>query len=253
MATADSNSGAFRELYSFLLNCFTRADKSFSGQINLDNFDSLIEEAAALPRKYGYAPVTSSLYPSDSQRKAARSKQFKQIDKANKGYITLDEWVSFALDHIFAKADQLPKDYLSGTTNTVTKAEFISFVKKAVNKNSAEYRQLYHFLLKVFQNGDVKREGLVNPEAFDRMIEAAAAAPRRFGLAPRSEEMFPNPMVSALISLRFLIVICYCFQARLEKRKEYFARMDVDGNGTISFDEWLNYAYDHIVAKAATV
>lgn len=65
------------------------------------------------------------------------------------------------------------------------------------------------------------------------MIEKAAAAPRRFGLAPRSEDMFPNA------------------KARLEKRKEYFAKMDKDNSGSISFDEWLNYAMDHIARKVA--
>ena len=29
--------------------------------------------------------------------------------------------------------------------------------------------------------------------------------------------------------------------------------MDTDGNGTISFDEWLDYAYKHIVGKVATL
>ena len=42
----------------------------------------------------------------------------------------------------------------------------------------------------------MERNGTVGPFAFDRMIEAAAAAPRRFGLAPRTEEMFPNEMVN---------------------------------------------------------
>ena len=195
VATADSTSGAYRELYSFLVNCFVRADKNFSGKLDQAQFDEVIEEAAAMPRKYGYAPVTASLYPNESARKTARAKQFKAVDKVNQGYVSLDQWISFAMDHIFSKVDQLPKDYLSGTTNTVNKAEFITFIKKAVVKGNPEYKQLYHFLLKTFQNGDVKKEGRVSPEAFDRMIEAAAAAPRRFGLAPKSEEMFPNAAV----------------------------------------------------------
>jgi hypothetical protein len=46
-----------------------RADPSCSGRVYMDRFDSLIEEAAALPRRYGYAPVTSRLYPTLDQRK----------------------------------------------------------------------------------------------------------------------------------------------------------------------------------------
>ena len=40
-------------------------------------------------------------------------------------------------------------------------------------------------------------------------------------------------------------------QERLQKRKEYFKQMDTNQGGTISFDEWLTYAYDHIVGKVA--
>ena len=43
------------------------------------------------------------------------------------------------------------------------------------------------------------------------------------------------------------------FQERLAKRREHFAKMDVNGNGTISFDEWLEYAFRHIVCKVATL
>jgi hypothetical protein len=37
--------------------------------------------------------------------------------------------------------------------------------------------------------------GAVDPMAFDKMIEAAAAAPRRFGLAPKTSDLFASPMV----------------------------------------------------------
>ncbi len=40
--------------------------------------------------------------------------------------------------------------------------------------------------------------GAVDPMAFDKMIEAAASAPRRYGLAPKSSEMFPTHMVSKI-------------------------------------------------------
>ena len=43
--------------------------------------------------------------------------------------------------------------------------------------------------------------GAVDPIAFDKMIEAAANAPRRFGLAPKTSDLFPTPMVTKLPSL----------------------------------------------------
>jgi len=143
--------------------------------------------------------------------------------------------VTYALSHIAEKAQRLPKDILGGFTAGVTKQDFINFIKKAVDRGNPEYRELYFFLVNVFLKADKERNGRVGPRAFDIMIEEAAAAPRRFGLAPSTESMFPNA------------------QARFEKRKEYFKKMDKDKNGTISLDEWISYAFDHIKKKAASV
>ena len=49
------------------------------------------------------------------------------------------------------------QDYLGGTSKDVTKEEFVTFIKKATDKKTPEYRQLYFFLLKCFQEGDVHK------------------------------------------------------------------------------------------------
>ena len=46
-------------------------------------------------------------------------------------------------------------------------------------------------------------------------------------------------------------VTVFSLQERIAQRQMYFSLMDVDGNGTISFDEWLDYAISHIVKKVA--
>lgn len=150
------------------------------------------------------------------------------------GYISLEEWIKWSTNHIMGKVDGLPKDYL-GEGSTVSKTEFVDFIKRATDKSSPEYRELYFFLLKNFQSGDVMRTGEVDAVTFDKLIEAAAAAPRRHGLAPKSSAMFANDT------------------ERLQKRKEYFKTMDTNNSGTISFDEWLKYAYEHIVQKVASL
>jgi Ca2+-binding EF-hand superfamily protein len=38
-------------------------------------------------------------------------------------------------------------------------------------------------------------------------------------------------------------------QARIAKRKEYFKAIDKDGKGHITFNDWLEYAFQHIVEK----
>merc|ERR1712095_168916 len=86
LAINDRESGAYEELYQFLTSCFVRADTDKDGRVTVAHFDNLIEEAAELPRMYGYAPKTSEMYKNESLRKAARAKQFKEMDVKGLGY-----------------------------------------------------------------------------------------------------------------------------------------------------------------------
>lgn len=235
MAILDRRSLAYDELYQFLVACFVRADTNQEGRIYVDMFDSLIEEAAKLPRKYGFAPSSETLFPSPTLRKSARARMFAEVDNTKQGYVTLEQWIRWSLEHIQGKLKNLPKDYLSGSSEDVTKEEFVDFIKRAVNKDTPEFRELYYFLLKTFQKGDVDRKGAIDPVAFDLMIEDAAKAPRRFGLAPRTSELFRTD------------------RERQAKRREYFAKMDTNANGEISWNEWLEYALRHINAKVAAL
>merc|ERR1712088_1242714 len=113
-------------------------------------------------------------------------------------------------------------DCLSGSAQDVTKQEFLTFIKKAVNRNSEEYKELYHFLVRTFQAGDKDGYG---------EVECAAEAPRRFGLAPKTEELFKTK------------------GERFVARIKHFSQMNTQSTGKISFDEWLNFTMDHIVGK----
>ena len=231
-AMSNNQSDSFAELYNFLLGCFVRADTDFDGKVFIDHFDSLVEEAATLPRKYGFAPQSSDMYPNGEARKAARAQMFRDMNFHNDGYITLEEWIDFSLKHIMGKAKTLGKDYLGGDC---TKEEFITFIKKAVKRSNPEFKELFFFLLKCFTDADRDHDGAVNHKEFDAMVEEAAAAPRKHGLAPLSRVMFKTDA------------------ERLAKRLEYFQLMDTNKDDTISFDEWLNYAMEHIMGKVAAL
>merc|ERR1711963_856132 len=205
------------------------------GRVTVAHFDDMIEEAAQLPRMYGYAPKSEDMFSNQDLRKAARAKQFQQMDVKGTGYITLNQWIRFAIDHIMKKYIQLPKDYLSGSASDVSKEEFLAFIKKAVDTSSQEYKELYYFLLRTFQAGDKGGYGEVGPAEFDEMIECAAAAPRRFGLAPKTEDMFKSE------------------GERFVQRVKEFSQMNTQSTGKISFDEWLDFALNHIAGKVATV
>ncbi len=77
------------------------------------------------------------------------------------------------------------------------------------------------------------RNGAVDHVEFDKMVEAAVIAPRRFGLAPSTESMFKDDA------------------DRVATRKRDFDTMDTKKTGFISFDEWLHYAVNHIIKKVA--
>ena len=55
------------------------------------------------------------------------------------GYISLEDWIKWSTNHIMGKVQNLPKDHL-GEGSTVSKTEFIDFIKRATDKSSPEYR-----------------------------------------------------------------------------------------------------------------
>jgi hypothetical protein len=229
-AINDHHSAAYEELYHFLVNCYVHADVNFDGKVTIDNFDSMVEMSAAPPRKLGFAPKTADIFPTDAVRKEARAKLFHEITKND--YISLEQWITWAVTHIAGKGKSM-KDFLSGHSTDVTKDEFLAFLKKATTKGSSEYKQLYFFLLECFQEGDHKKKGAVDLVAFDKMVEAAARAPRALGLAPKTKDIFPTDEV------------------RLSKRAELFKTIDTDHSGLITFNQWLEFAVKHIIQKIA--
>ena len=103
-AVADSGSAAGKELNDFLVATFNKAGGG--GALNLDAMDALVDEAAHLPRKLGFAPKNEDIYPTDDARKAARAALFNVISSS--GSITAEQWVNWATAHIAAKAPGLP-------------------------------------------------------------------------------------------------------------------------------------------------
>merc|ERR1712130_1086766 len=94
------------------------------------------------------------------------------------------------------------------------KISYARFIKAAAGSTSSpEYRILYNFLLKCFTDADRDFNGRIDVSEFDNLIEVASAAPRQ----------------------------------------KMFAAMDKEKSGSLTFDIWLGYCYDHIRHKAATL
>merc|ERR1711878_146587 len=94
-----------------------------------------------------------------------------------------------------------------------SKDEFIYFMQRATEDTSNDcYIELYNILLRAFISAD---------KEFDGMISAAAAFPQKFG-----------------------------FEFWKDSGKDQFSAIDENGDGAVSFDEWLGFAYGHYKAQS---
>jgi len=219
-ALSSNQDDSYIELYNLLLRSFVAADVDFDGKVSVDEFDGMIECAAALPRKFGYQWWDEASCPDEASRKKVREDLFKKIDQNNDGGISFDEWLAFALDHYRSQTSGLPKS-LDDESQDV----FVAACKKSGDTSSSEYRRIYWFHWKCFQAADADRDGMVSGDEFNKMIDMATAAQKRFGMdVPYKTD---------------------------EERSAMFKQMDENGDGSISFDEWLDFSLKQIIAKVA--
>jgi len=74
-----------------------------------------------------------------------------------------------------------------------SKHQFVKFVNKArLDQKSGESKELYNFLVECFVDNDTDYDGQVSFNGFNSMIAEAATAPRRFGFAPHTRELYDS-------------------------------------------------------------
>jgi len=221
------------ELYTFLAECFKDADTDRDGFVNPEEFDFLVEKAAALPRRFGLAPSWKTLYGDVATRERSRAWLFQMVDKDKKNTISIDNWIQYAFKHITEKVQKMPTKTLDFQNLPASgKSGFLKFLRTAISDEaSAEFQELYQFLFKNFVIADTDQKGSVTFEQFDHLVELSANAPRSLGLAPPTDQMFKST------------------GERRAARKKLFDGMDSDKGGTISFDEYLKYTLEHIAGK----
>lgn len=119
---------------------------------------------------------------------------------------------------------------------STNKEDFKNFIIAAcTTRHCPEYKELYHFLQDCFMNADNDNTGFINAEKFDRMVEAAADAPRKFGFAPPTSETYKSDEARK--------------KARTAMFEEIAAKNKRGYTDKISFNAWLVWAYEHICAK----
>lgn len=119
------------------------------------------------------------------------------------------------------------------------KQAFKEWTKKSVVPGSVESRQMYAFLAINFGDADVDKDGWIDAEEFDRLLESVAALPRRFGLAPSWKAEYGTA------------------ERRKAARTEMFNQIDgADGfkpRGKIAMGQFINWAQKHVVSKAPVI
>jgi len=97
-AVNNPKSGAYTSLYEFLLTIFVESDKNCKGTINRQEFDVLLDRAAAVPRQFGLAPSGSS--------EELRTKIFNSMDDNKSGTITFRKFLSWTTEHSKMKIEK---------------------------------------------------------------------------------------------------------------------------------------------------
>merc|ERR1712090_36304 len=165
-AVLDKKSDVYAELYHCLIKMFVDVDTNRDGLVSKGSFSKLIDMAASIPRKYGYAPMDAELYKTEVEKEQARQKMFDSMDLKGTGVITVDEWLKFCMEHIIVKTATLAAHPILDHGNL---EQFTAFVKAAVVTGSAENTELYWFLLELFTEADPDRDGIVMLGDFSRI------------------------------------------------------------------------------------
>ena len=219
---------AIKSLVSFP-RAFISADKDFDGKVDEGEFEGMISAAAAFPQKFGFE------FWKDSGKD-----QFSAIDENGDGAVSFDEWLGFAYGHYKAQS-------LSTAFDKLDKETFVKDCKNVGDTASEAYKKIYWFSWKCFQAADADRDGQVSDTEFGTMINVATAAQKRWG--------------KATIKI-FLVFKKNIFIPRLglpapyqtpEEQMALFKKMDENGDGSISYDEWLTCFLSEIVAPVAAV
>jgi len=116
-----------------------------------------------------------------------------------------------------------------------SKHDFVHFTNVAVkDKSSPEAREMYKYLNKCFVDNDTDYDGLVSYRGFNAMIAEAAVAPRRFGFAPHTREMYKSAEDYDLA------------------RTQLYNELKSGDKKRVTLDSWLTWANAHIKSKVGS-
>jgi len=87
----DPHSGASVTFYNYLLTVFVEGDVRANGKVSFEDFDKLVDVAAATPRYFKLAP--------DTRVEAERRQMFEAMDSSGSGFVTFRKFLRFVREH----------------------------------------------------------------------------------------------------------------------------------------------------------
>jgi len=218
-AVQDKKSYSYSELYHSLLKIFVDADTNRDGLVSKASFSKLIDAAASMPRAYGYAPADSDLYKTEEEKETARQKMFDSMDLKSTGVITFDEWLKFCREHIAAKTATMDPHPIIDQGSV---EEYKKFIKTAIESpEGSEAVELYWYMLEIFTDHDLNKEGFVKLDRFPTIMHEFLATPIKHGLATPSQDQYET----------------------------LFKKYDPRNDGRLTVDEWINLAKEEVYKK----
>jgi len=209
-AVSSTSDDCYIELYNLLLRCYVAADTDMDGKVDGSEFSGMIEAASNLPRKHGYQWW--------EEGENERSELFNKIDVNKDGAISFDEWLDFVLNKYKDLAAKLP-----AIPDEMDKSAYVALCKAGGTAGSEDAKALYFLHWKSFQSADADRDGKVSEGEFDIMLNYLTDRPKKLGLS--------MPPLGP------------------DDKKAMFGAMDENGDGHISFDEWLSFSMKNIIAQ----
>jgi len=223
-ATLNPGSAEGKEMHDYLMKCFFDADTDYDGLVSYQGFNKMIGEAAAVPRRFGFAPHTREMYSSKEQFETERTKMYQDLCKGE-ARLSLEQWLGWAKPHILSKAKDLVVHDEARWDRS--KEDCISFFKEVAkqgsdhNKKTSQSTQLKEFYVlcqQQFVAADEHQRGVLGKEEFEKLLAKAAAVTKKFGLDWYSTVKFS----------------------------------DVASNGVVTWASWFSYSVKLVSEKSAT-
>lgn len=176
-------------MYEYLCQCFTDNDTDYDGQVSFRGFNSMIAEAAAAPRRFGFAPHTREMYSSKEDYEKDRHNLYNELRGTNER-VTLEQWLGWASHHIGEKVGSGLKEHAEDKWNR-SKQDYIDFVKGVMKeksshnpKSSSSTQMKEHYLntVRQFKMADTKMNGKLDKSQFEELKKICAAVPAKHGI-----------------------------------------------------------------------